>query len=104
MLKFKLNGKDYEIKYKLRGLVYFEQISGQDYKVGGLMDSIILFYAFIYANYPDFDLSPDEFMDCLDEEPTLLNKFNKWLLDEQKKQQLLSSDEKTSSKKKKVKV
>lgn len=69
-----LNGKEYIIKYTIRALFIFEQITGKPFEVATLLDSYILMYSMLLANNDDC-LSWDDFLNCVDENPNLLNEM-----------------------------
>lgn len=69
-----LNGKEYTIKYTIRALFIFEQITNKSFEIKSLLDSYILMYAMLLANNKDC-LSWEEFLDCVDENPNILNEM-----------------------------
>lgn len=102
MFTFELKGKTYNITYKLKALLYFEQICS-NMQASTLLTNIIMLYSFILASHPEFDMLPEELVEALDEHPTLLTKFNKFLEEEQRKQALFVDEEEDKDKKGKKK-
>lgn len=104
---FEYQGNKYEIKYKLKALLLNEQImSGlsEEQRKSMMMQTIIMFYSFVMANVEGFNMSADEFIELLDDDPTLLPMFNEFLIDEQKKQAMIlaqKKEEKANANKKK---
>lgn len=89
--------KDTEIKIKstMRALIIYEQITkGQ--KINGMTDVLVYFYSLIISNCRDLQLDFDEFIDWIDENPSVIDEFTQWSIEEQKKKSLFSSDEKKS--------
>lgn len=103
-MEITINGKAYKIKYTIRALFIYEQITGKIFSMKTLTDEYIFFYSLIMANNPDSELTFDSFINAIDENPKLMKKYNKFMLEENKKQvQLLKSgdeDEAPDSKKK----
>ena len=77
MKTIKINNIDYKVKYTIRALFIFEQITGKSFSVKTLLDNYIFFYSMILANNPDNILDWDEFIDALDNQPSLLNELAK---------------------------
>ncbi|MDR1882992.1 MAG: hypothetical protein LBR26_09480 [Prevotella sp.] len=80
----KIAGKEYILKYTLRSLIVYEELTGAAFAPGLLKNEIILYYAIIVANNPQSDLSFDQFFEAIDEEK-LLPDLRKWLVAETKK-------------------
>lgn len=71
-----INGIDYKIKWGLRTMFIFEQITKKAFSIENTMDSYILFYSMLFANNKECTLSFDEFIDAIEENPSLVNEFN----------------------------
>lgn len=68
---FKIKGKEYDLKYKLRALFIFEEITKKAFAVTTMYDLYIFFYSTILASYPEFDVQFEEFTDICTEDPRL---------------------------------
>lgn len=99
MRKIIIKGKEYKIKQTLRSLFIFEQITNRPFKIETLLDNYIYFYSVILANNKDNVIEWDEFIDAVDENPSLLNEFTK-LNEEQNKFDDLFSDSNEKGEKK----
>ena len=76
MKTIQINGKNYKIKYSIRALFIFEQITGKAFKIDTLLDNYIFFYSMILANNKDGDiLQWDDFLDAIDNDPKLFEKM-----------------------------
>lgn len=98
-----IKGKDYKVKYTLRALFIFEQITGKPFEIKTLLDNYVFYYSLIFANNPDDVLDWDEFIDALDEDPKLLAAFSTFMLQQEKKNNIIDPDDKdlkSNSKKK----
>lgn len=99
-MKITINGKELKVKYTIRALFIFEQITGRAFEIKTLMDNYLFFYSMILANNPDTPLEWDEFIDALDNDTELINQLSTVIADSQKKNNLFeevaSSGEKKS--------
>lgn len=95
MKKIKIKGKNYNIKYTIRALFIFEQITGKPFKIETLLDNYIFFYSMILANNQDKAeiLSWDNFLDALDNDPNLFTKINSAVTDKEEKDKLFAPSE-----------
>ena len=75
MRKIEINGKEYALRYTIRALFIWEQITGKPFAVNTLLDNYILFYAIILANNEDDAPSWDDFIDALDNDPSLFQRM-----------------------------
>ena len=66
-----INNKEYKVKYTIRALFVFEQITGKAFEIKTLLDNYIFFYSMIIANNPDNVLDWNEFIDALDSDPSI---------------------------------
>lgn len=99
MEKITINGKEFNLKYTLRSLFIFEQITKKPFKIETMLDNYVFFYSLLIANNKDNTLEWDEFIDAMDEDPTLLDRMNKVLEDNKKKTDIFSGEEKGDEKK-----
>lgn len=94
-----INGTDYNIKYTLRALFIFEQITGKSFKLESLLDNYLLFYSMLLACNKDNVLTWDEFIDALDNDPTIMIEMNRIVEEQQKQSNLFQHDEEDGEKK-----
>lgn len=78
-------GKNYEFKYSLRACFAFEEITGKPFEVKTLLDTYILAYACIISNKDNPSLDFNEFIDACDENPGIIEEFNKFIDSEMKR-------------------
>ncbi len=95
MKKIKIKGKNYNIKYTIRALFIFEQITGKPFRIETLLDNYIFFYSMILANNQDKAdiLSWDDFLDALDNDPQLFGKINNAVEQQQKKDEIFNNED-----------
>lgn len=95
-----INGKRYKVKYTIRALFIFEQITGKPFEIKTLLDNYIFFYSMILANNPDNVLDWEEFLDALDGDKELMVQLTKLVDDYQKKDSIFEQVDATSGEKK----
>ena len=103
MKEIEINGKNYKLKYTIRSLFIWERITGKSFKIENMLDNYLFFYSMILANNRDDILSWDDFIDALDEDPTLFKRMSDIIEEQQKKDNLFTNKEekpKKGSKKK----
>lgn len=89
----------YKLKYTLRALFVFEQITGKAFKVETLTDEYIFLYSVLLANNPDVQLTFDELIAAEDEGSNIMVQFKAFLDKEVAKQSLFASNELEGKKK-----
>lgn len=99
MKTIKINDKEYKVKYTIRALFYWEQITGKPFAINTLLDNYLFFYCMILANNPDNVLEWDQFLNAIDNDPTLFTQLNSTVEDSQKKDELFNNEETTGEKK-----
>lgn len=70
-----INNTEYNVKYSIRALFIWEQITGKRFDVTTTMDSYLLFYSMILASNKGCTLTFDEFIDAVDEDPSIINNL-----------------------------
>lgn len=83
-----IKGQDYKLKYTLRALFIYEQVTGKIFKLETVTDEYLFFYCILAANNPDMQLTFDELIDAIDEDMNLMLEFQSFLKKELEKQQL----------------
>lgn len=91
----------YTIKYTLRSLFIFEQITGKAFALKTITDEYIFIYCLILANVPDIQLSFEDFISECDSDPKLVSKMQKFIAVEMNKQALFMSEASEGDSKKK---
>ena len=75
MNTIKINGEEYVIKYTIRALFMWEQITGKPFKINTLLDNYIFFYCMLLSNNKDKVLDWDSYLDALDNDTTLFSQM-----------------------------
>lgn len=95
--------KQVELRYSMRSLFSYENITGQSFNPKGLRDFAMFFYCVLVSSNKDLDITFDDFIDeVLDPQPELMGEFAEWLGKTMQKNNFLSgaaqSQEKESKK------
>lgn len=91
-MKITINEKEYKIKYTIRALFIFEQITGKAFAISTLLDNYVFFYSLILASNEDV-LDWDEFIDALDNDPKLVQELTTMVAEQQKKDKIFGGDD-----------
>lgn len=94
-----INNKEYKLKYTLRALFIYEQITGKVFKLQTITDEYLFFYCILAANNPDLDLTFDGLIDAIDEDPNIMIEFQNFMKSELEKQNIFITNN-TDDKKK----
>lgn len=99
----KIDSREYILKYTVRALFVYEQITGVSFTPDKLLNEYTLLYAILIANNSEFSLSFDDFINKCDEDQSIFIEFRKWFLNELRQKALLmeeSEDQLSDDKKK----
>lgn len=99
-----INNKEYKLKYTIRALFIFEQITERPFEIRNTMDNYLFFYCMILANNPDCLLEWDEFIDAMDNDASLITQLNQVVVDSTKKNELFNEVTEENGEKKKLSV
>lgn len=103
MKTLKIKEKEYNFKYSIRALFLFEQITHKSFELKNLLDQYLFFYCLLLSSNEDDFLTWDEFIDALDNDPSLFESLTELLMETHKKEELFIKEEEDSKKKKKHK-
>lgn len=99
-MEITIKEQTYKVKYSIRSLFIFEQLTGKTFTLESLLDQYIFFYSMILANNPESTLTFDDFIDVCDEDFTLVTNLQKYVSDVFAKQAQLTTAGEGDSKKK----
>lgn len=77
-----IKDKKITLKRTFRSLIAYESATGKAFNPKTVTESIMYFYCVIIASDMELELTYDEFMDWLDENPTALQEFTQWLIEQ----------------------
>lgn len=92
MRTIQIRGKEYQIRYTIRALFIWEQITGKPFKINTLLDNYIFFYSMILASNKNDIINWDDFIDALDADPTLFKRMSDIVAEQNKKDDLFNAD------------
>lgn len=90
---------EYKLKYTLRALFIYEQITGKVFRLQTITDEYLFFYCVLAANNPDMNLTFDDLIDAIDEDPNIMVQFQNFMKSELEKQNIFITNN-TDDKKK----
>lgn len=78
-MKFTYKDKAIELKYSLRAMMMYENVTdGKEYPTT-LTDMITLMYCIVVTSAKDYSITFDEWIEYLDEHMEFLNEFTTWM-------------------------
>ena len=99
-MEITIKEQTYKVKYSIRSLFIFEELTGKTFTLETLLDQYIFFYSMILANNPECTLTFDQFIDECDEDFTLVTSLQKYITEVFAKQAQLTKASEEDSKKK----
>lgn len=101
MKKITINKTEYILKNVLRNFFVYEEIKGEPFAFGKLINEYLLFYSTLLSNNESFDMPFTEFINMCDSNPALFADYKKFVVSELEKQVQVASKETAKSTKKK---
>lgn len=98
IMEITINNKTIKLKRTFRSLIAYESAMGKAFNPTTVTESIMYLYCVIIASEPNADISYEDFMDWLDETPTVLSDFSNWLLEEQTRESTMAKKKSTRKK------
>lgn len=89
-MKVRIKEQEVELRYSMRSLFMFERVANKSFNPTTIEDFCTFFYCVVCSSNKDLDLTFDEFVDYLDEEPSKMNEFAEWLSKTMQKSNFLS--------------
>ena len=79
-MKIQILGREIELKATFRAYLIFENITGKSFQqLSTLADVLTFFYATILGSAKTTDISFDDFLDFIDENPNIVTEFSEWM-------------------------
>lgn len=83
--------QEVELRYSMRALFQYENITGQSFNPKTIQDFCTFFYCVVCSSNKDLDITFDGFIDeVLDPQPELMSEFAEWLSNTMQKNTFLS--------------
>jgi len=80
-MKITIKDKEIELKYTMRSMLMYENITEKTFSPSTMTDIITYMYCVVLSSAKDYSISYDEFIDYLDENVDVVNEFSQWLID-----------------------
>ena len=94
-MKVIINDKEITLKSSFRAMVAYEQITDHIFSPSTVTDILVYFYCCIISSKEyDGTLTFDEFMDYLDDNPTILQEFSEWMTETSKQKEVFNKEKK----------
>ena len=97
----KIKDKEYKLKYTLRALFIYEQITNKTFELKTIMDEYLFLYCILAANNEDLDLTFDNLIDICDEDFSIMVAFKEFISTEFTKQAMFIKEKNSEADKKK---
>lgn len=91
-MKIKIKDKEIELKYKIRAIILYENIMNKSFNPQTSLDVMVFFLCVLLASDKTLQLTLDELIDTVDDNPQILVDFSDWLSNEMTKQNMMSQD------------
>lgn len=92
-----INNKEYKVKYTIRALFAFEQITGKPFELKTVLDNYLFLYCILLANNEEI-CTWDEFLTALDDDPNIYLQLNEIIAKAQSKESVFETKEKGKKK------
>lgn len=73
------NDKEIELKYSIRAMMMYENITDSSFNPKNLTDILTFFYCIVVTSMKDYSYSFDNFLDDIDAEPSKLEELTEWM-------------------------
>ena len=88
-----INKKEYKVKYTIRALFAFEQITGKPFELKTVLDNYLFLYCILLANNVEI-CTWDEFLTALDDDPNIYLQLNEIIAKALSKESVFETKEK----------
>lgn len=90
-MKVVIKEQEVELRYSMRALFMYENITGASFNPKTLQDFCTFFYCVVCSSNKDLEITFDDFIDeVIDPQPELMNQFAEWLSKTMQKNNFLS--------------
>lgn len=97
----KIKGIEYKFTITLRAMMLFERITKKPFGINDMTDEYIYLYCLLMANNSDLDMTFEDLIDAMDEDPTIFQQFQNELSIYSNKMKLMMDDNNSSEDNKK---
>lgn len=98
-MKVTIKEQEVTLRYSMRALFQYENITGQSFNPKTLQDFCTFFFCVLVSSNKDLDLTFDDFIDeVIDPNPQVMNEFAVWLGNTMTKNNFLAGAQEKESK------
>lgn len=80
-MTIKFKDKEIELKYSLRSMLMYENITEKTFQPSTMTDVLTFMYCVVVASSKDYSIKFDDFIDYIDENPGVIGDFGSWIQD-----------------------
>lgn len=75
-----INEKEITLKKSFRSVIMYEAAMGKSFNPQTISETIMYFFCVVLASDQDAEITFDEFLNWLDDNPTAIKEFTDWLM------------------------
>lgn len=79
-----------KLRQSFKALMMYENITNDSFSIKGITEIITYFYCVVLASKKEIDLTYDDFLEWLDNNPQAVKEFTEWILAESKIQETIA--------------
>ncbi len=79
LMKIKIQDREIELKYTMRSMLMYENITDKTFNPKTMTDIVIFMYCIVISSAKDYSLNLDDFIDYLDENQHVFEEFGEWI-------------------------
>ena len=99
-MNISINDKTITLKKTFRSVIAYESAMGKPFNPTTITESIMYLYCVIISSDNTLDITFDDFMDWLDNNPTTLQDFTQWLIKQSEVESTLTKKKTVRARKK----
>lgn len=93
-----INNHEITLKKTFRSVIAYEQALGKSFNPQTVSETIMYFYCTVIASDQSVEITFDEFLEYLDENPTAIKDFTEWLIKQTELESKLTKKKSTKAK------
>lgn len=94
----KINEKEITLKKSFRSVIAYEQAMGKSFNPQTVTETVMYFYCTVIASDQSVEITFDEFLAYLDDNPTAIKDFTDWLIKQAEMESKLTKKKNTKAK------
>lgn len=94
-----INEKKVTLKKSFRSVIAYEQAMGKTFNPSTITETIMYFYCVVISSDQSIEITFDEFLEYLDNNPTAIKDFTDWLIKQSEMESKLTKKKPLKTKK-----